>query len=366
MKSNEIVKSAIILAVIALLLYLLFKIRLGLLYIFISLILFLIINPINNFLKKKLKIGNTLSSIFSVSILISFFSSIVLLIVPILTKQGKSLSLLNTSEFREKLNSTISGIKDYFESQNMNLLDSVSDLNVISEIDFGFVTKLFNSIIAQIGNLSIGILSILFITFFLLKDGKLIFNSLFSIFPKKYSKKISNSSIKIENLLTRYFTGVFIQNSILFVFYFFMLRFVGIENSFAIAFICAILNIVPYLGPLISIVLMILLSVTNTYDNLWASSGFIDNHLANDFISNSIFIFSGFSIIQLIDNFILQPYIFSSSVKSHPLEIFIVIIFSGLLFGIFGLIIAIPLYTTIKVIYNSFFDTKKIIRDLSK
>jgi predicted PurR-regulated permease PerM len=67
-----------------------------------------------------------------------------------------------------------------------------------------------------------------------------------------------------------------------------------------------------------------------------------------------------------MDNFLLQPYIFSSSIKSHPLEVFVVIIFSGLLFGIFGLIIAIPLYTTFKVIYNSFFDTRKILTALFK
>jgi predicted PurR-regulated permease PerM len=67
-----------------------------------------------------------------------------------------------------------------------------------------------------------------------------------------------------------------------------------------------------------------------------------------------------------MDNFLLQPYIFSSSIKSHPLEVFVVIIFSGLLFGIFGLIIAIPLYTTFKVIYNSFFDTRKILSGLFK
>ena len=50
----------------------------------------------------------------------------------------------------------------------------------------------------------------------------------------------------------------------------------------------------------------------------------------------------------------MQPYIFSKSVKSHPLEVFIVIITSGVLFGIIGLIIAIPLYTSLKVIYSSY------------
>ena len=226
----------------------------------------------------------------------------------------------------------------------------------ISEIDFSFVTKLFNSIISQIGSLSIGILSVLFITFFLIKDGNNIFKYSLSLFPSSQRKKLLQSFLKIENLLTRYFSGVLIQISILFIFYFLLLLILGVENSLAIAFICAVLNIIPYIGPLISIVLMIILAATNN----------LDTFIFSEFLINSVWLFSGFIIIQFMDNFLLQPYIFSSSIKSHPLEVFVVIIFSGLLFGIFGLIIAIPLYTTFKVIYNSFFDTRKILTGLFK
>ena len=356
MKSQDLVKSIIILSAIALIILLLFKIRLGLLYIFISIILTLIITPFNKLLKNKLKIGNSLSSLLSLTMLISFLCSLIVLFVPVLTKQGKNLSLLNTSEFREKIQSTITGIKDYFETQNISVLDFISDLNIISEIDFSFVTKLFNSIISQIGSFSIGVLSVMFITFFLLKDGNIIFNKIIKLFPKKLVNKLSKSFIKIEDLLTRYFIGVSLQILILFSFYLALLLIIGIENAFAIAFICAILNIIPYLGPLISIILMIILSVTSS----------LDVFLINDFITNSFWLFTGFVFIQLIDNFLLQPYIFSSSVKSHPLEVFIVIISAGLLFGIFGLIIAIPVYTTLKVIYQSFFDTKKMISNILK
>ena len=356
MKSQDLVKSIIILSAIALIILLLFKIRLGLLYIFISIILTLIITPFNKLLKNKLKMRNSLSSLLSLTMLISFLSLLIVLFVPVLTKQGKNLSLLNTLEFREKIQSTITGLKDYFETQNISVLDFISDLNIISEIDFSFVTKLFNSIISQIGSFSIGVLSVMFITFFLLKDGNIIFNKIIKLFPKKHVNKLSKSFIKIEDLLTRYFIGVSLQILILFSFYLALLLIIGIENAFAIAFICAILNIIPYLGPLISIILMIILSVTSS----------LDIFLINDFITNSFWLFTGFVFIQLIDNFLLQPYIFSSSVKSHPLEVFIVIISAGLLFVIFGLIIAIPVYTTLKVIYQNFFDTKKMISNILK
>jgi predicted PurR-regulated permease PerM len=71
-------------------------------------------------------------------------------------------------------------------------------------------------------------------------------------------------------------------------------------------------------------------------------------------------------IAQLVDNFFSQPIIFSKSVKSHPLEIFLVIIISGILFGIIGMIVAIPTYTAIKVILKEFLSDYKIVQKLTK
>tara|TARA_Y100000739_G_scaffold229663_1_gene245322 strand:- start:2251 stop:3321 length:1071 start_codon:yes stop_codon:yes gene_type:complete len=356
MDSRELVKSFIKISLLILIIYLTYELRLGILYLFISLILTLIVSPVNKLFLNRVKVGNTFSSLISISVLISFFSLLIGLFVPVLIKQGNSLSLLNTKEFRGNLEAIVVSVTDYFESQQLSILEFISDLNIMSEVDFSFVTKLFNSIISQIGSLSIGILSVLFITFFLLKDGNKLLSSLLNLLPVKERGKINLSLSKIENLLSRYFTGVLLQITILFIFYLILLLVLGIENSFAIAFICAILNIIPYLGPIISIILMIILSVNSN----------LDSFIVNDFIYNSIYLFLGFSFIQLIDNFFLQPYIFSSSIKSHPLEVFIVILSSGLLFGVLGLIIAIPFYTSLKVVFLSFFDIRKIISDFIK
>jgi predicted PurR-regulated permease PerM len=74
----------------------------------------------------------------------------------------------------------------------------------------------------------------------------------------------------------------------------------------------------------------------------------------------------GYVIAQLIDNFFSQPYIFSKSVKSHPLEIFLIIIIGGLLFGITGMILAVPSYTVLKVILKEFLSENRIVRSLTK
>jgi predicted PurR-regulated permease PerM len=69
---------------------------------------------------------------------------------------------------------------------------------------------------------------------------------------------------------------------------------------------------------------------------------------------------------QLVDNFFSQPLIFSKSVKSHPLEIFLVIMIAGVLFGVVGLIVAIPVYTSIKVILKEFLSDNEIVQKLTK
>jgi len=356
MKSKEIIKSVIILSTITISIIFLNKVKLGLIYIFIALILTLIVNPFKNFLLIKFKLKRTVSSLLSISLIISFFSSILLLFIPILKQQGKNLSLLDATGLRDKIISIIVEVVQYYEIKTITVINFFSELNLLNEQNISFLADIFNFLVSQVGNFSVGLLSVLFITFFLLRDGDIILNYFLNLFPNNENKKISSSINKIEKLLTRYFSGVLIQLFLIFILYFLMLLILGVENSLAIAFICALFNIIPYLGPLIGFLLMIIFSATNN----------VEVFIFDEFLINSLWLFMGFSIIQIIDNIVLQPYIFSTSIKSHPLEVFLVIIFSGLLFGIIGLIIAIPLYTTVKVIYNSFFDTKKIIGNLLK
>jgi predicted PurR-regulated permease PerM len=130
----------------------------------------------------------------------------------------------------------------------------------------------------------------------------------------------------------------------------------GIENAFVIAFLCAVLNIVPYVGPLIASVLAATLTM---FSNL-------DQDFQTEILPITLYVMIGFWIVQIIDNNVSQPIIFSKSVSSHPLEIFLVILIVGFLFGIIGMIIAVPLYTILKVFGKEFFPENKIIQLLTK
>jgi predicted PurR-regulated permease PerM len=210
--------------------------------------------------------------------------------------------------------------------------------------------------LGAISSFGIGLASVLFITFFFLKDRLLFVDGVKKLIPNSHEDKILNSLHKTNHLLSRYFIGLVLQLFIVFLLYLLVLFIFGIPNLFIIAFLCAILNIVPYIGPLIASVLAAILTMLS--------------HLGSDFqtviLPTTIYVLIGFWIVQIIDNNLSQPIIFSKSVSSHPLEIFLVILIAGFLSGILGMVIAVPLYTILKVIGKEFFPKNTIIKLLTK
>jgi len=69
--------------------------------------------------------------------------------------------------------------------------------------------------------------------------------------------------------------------------------------------------------------------------------------------------------MQLLDNFVLQPTIYGKSVKAHPLEIFIVVLIGAKLGGILGMVLAIPMYTILRVLGKVFFSEFKIVQRIT-
>ena len=132
----------------------------------------------------------------------------------------------------------------------------------------------------------------------------------------------------------------------------------GVENVFVIAILVALLNLIPYIGPVIGITLFVFLTMTS---HIHAGLDF-----RTEILPSGIWALIGYLFAQFIDNFISQPYIFSKSVKSHPLEVFLIIIIGGLLFGIVGMVLAIPVYTSIKVILQEFLADNKVVKELTK
>tara|TARA_R110002012_G_scaffold283304_2_gene473628 strand:+ start:87468 stop:88568 length:1101 start_codon:yes stop_codon:yes gene_type:complete len=358
--SKGILRAVGVITGIVLILYFLYQIQSVLAYVCMAAVIALIGRPIVIFLKRRLKIPNTLAVIITMLLMVGLLSGLIALFVPLLTEQGKNLSLLDINKLQENLNSLYLEITQYFsaspDSVNELLKESDLEKNILNGFDVGFIPNFLNSFLSVLSSVSIGLFSVLFISFFFLKDSTLFQNGLLLFVPDGKENKMTNSINKINNLLSRYFVGLLLQLFILFVIYSITLFIVGIENAIVIAFLCALFNIIPYIGPIIGGVLMIILTMTT---NLGADFSTV-------ILAKSGYVLIGLVVGQLVDNFFSQPLIFSNSVKSHPLEIFLIIIIAGLLFGIVGMIVAVPGYTAIKVILKEFLSDNKLVKSLTK
>ena len=352
--ANGILRALAVILGVILLLYFFYKIQSVLVYITIAAVLSLIARPIILFLRRKLKFPNTLAVIITMLLFITFVFGLISMFIPLINKQSENLALLDINQLEQNFETIFGQINAYFLNKGINIFDQLKSIDIFS--NFKAIPNLLNAVIGTVGSLSIGLFSVLFISFFLMKDSKLLNQGLLIMVPNGKEKRFQKSFDTIKDLLSRYFVGLVFQITILFVLYTITLLIFGINNAIVIAFLCALLNLIPYIGPLIGGVLMLILTMTNN----------LELDFQTEILPTTIYVMIGYVIAQLVDNFFSQPFIFSQSVKSHPLEIFLIIIIGGLLFGIVGMIIAVPAYTAIKVILKEFLAENKIVKSLTK
>ena len=128
------------------------------------------------------------------------------------------------------------------------------------------------------------------------------------------------------------------------------------EHALVIGLFAGFINVIPYLGPLMGgcfgfvVVSVVQIQIPNSYTllSLWGGTIII------------------FLVVQLLDNLVFQPFIFSSSVRAHPLEIFLVILMAGYMSGIVGMFLAIPVYTILRVVAREFFFNYRLVKKLTE
>ncbi len=354
--SDGILRALATIVIVGLILYFLFQIQVVIIYLVVALILTLIGNPILNFFKRRLKFNNLFGTIATLFIFVLIIAGFIMMFVPLISAQSQSLSLLNTIEIEKNITQLTHQITTFLDSHNIDSAQMLKEANISSKVNFNFIPNFLNSILGTISSFGMGLASVLFITFFFLKDRVMFIIGAKKILPDSQEDKILNSLDKINVLLSRYFIGLLLQLFIVFILYLIVLLIFGIDNALIIAFLCAVLNIIPYIGPLIASVLAAVLTMISN----------LGSDFQSEILPLTIYVLIGFWIVQVIDNNVSQPLIFSNSVNSHPLEIFLVILIAGFMSGILGMILAVPIYTILKVVAKEFFPENKVIKLFTK
>lgn len=349
------------LVALALLLWFIFQIRIVFLYILLAAVLTLMGRPLMYLFHGKLKMSSTLSAGLTILVFLGVLTGLLSVFIPLLFKQAESFTNMNTVEIQSFIESQLDALNQSLLQNRITVLDDFLKTDWNSRLNINVITSWFGNILSILSNFSIGSFSVLFIAFFFLKERHLFNSMLLSPVPTGLAPRVQRAITTIKDLLTRYFVGLTLQVTIMFSIYYIFLVFPGrIEADIAIfiALLCALCNIVPYLGPLIGFFVINLLSMSNLYAN-----GYNFDHVM---LNRIYWITGGYLFAQLIDNFVNQPLIYSKSVKSHPLEIFLIIIIGSLLAGIPGIVLAVPAYTVLRVILKEFFSEFRFVQSITK
>jgi predicted PurR-regulated permease PerM len=291
------------------------------------------------------------------------FYSFFRIFIPVIVNEADNLSGIKVQTLINTLDPVITRIESFFNELRIGNIDPLSLSETIAEkvatlLNISTISNLFSSIASILGNIFIAVFAISFITFFFLKDENMFTDAVLLLVPEKHTRAFRRALDSVKHLLMRYFVGILAQITGIITLVTLGLTIVGVgfRHSLVIGLLAGFLNVIPYLGPWLGAIIGTLLGMIV--------------HIEKDFYSELLpmagYMILVFVIVQIIDNVVFQPVIFSSSVNAHPMEIFLVIMIAASLAGIIGMILAIPTYTVIRVFAKEFFNQFRVVKQLTK
>jgi predicted PurR-regulated permease PerM len=365
---NQLARYIIIAASVALVCFLAWYFSNILIYILIAAVLSLIGRPIVRRLNKirilKKPFPRVLSAIITLLLFWTFLLLFIFVLSPLITGLVGELSSIKPDELMMHVSYLLRDIEEWIIKTIPSASPDFSLQKTLITAFSNFMNEsallnIFGSVTNMLISIGAGMFVVTFITFFFLKEDHLFSNGVLALFSQKYEEHARHAFQSVSTLLGRYFIGIFIDIFCIMTLVTSGLTFIGglpFTTALVLGFIAGILNLVPYIGPLVSLVLGCGIGLIVTH-----SFGADANILVQVLKMALVYI-----VANIVDASFFQPYIFSNSVKAHPLEIFLVIITAGSVGGIFGMIVAIPTYTVVRVFAKEFFNHFKVVRKLTE
>ena len=340
--------------------------RTVLIYIIVAFVVSLIGRPIMKLLKrfhiKKFYLPDWFSAVLTIVLLIGLLALVATQLVPLVSNIIRDASFLNSNTYFssnpvDKINEWLVGLFPTL-GKDFDIVDVIMD-QLRELVSFSSVSGFVGSVASLVSSAFVGLFAVVFISFFFLKDAGLFERIICALVPDRVEHTMNTTLNDIKQLLSRYFVGLLLEMlgvALIDCLGLWLIARLDFTYAIGIAFLAGILNVIPYVGPLmgcgIGVILGVILKVgigVGLDVNVWVFA---------------LIILAVMLTAQLIDNFIYQPVIYSTSIKAHPLEIFIVLLMAGHIGGTIGMLVAIPSYTVLRVIAIRFFHRFKPIQRL--
>ncbi len=321
-------------------------------YIFLSLFLAIIGSPLVRLLRKvkigKFQINDSVAAGITLVVIFAVFSSAFSLLMPLISYEVHQIQSIDLELIINNFSTLCTDAEQWL--RHKHLITKDFDLNqIIYDKTGDFISRLhfstlFGNVISTVGTIFICLFSVMFMTFFALKDNSIFWTTIKKLIPYSLRDNFDNILVETKKQLRRYFIGVFLEMIIVGVLDGLLCFVLGVPNALLIGVIGGLLNIIPYVGPLIACAASVAIGLSSTL-------------IAGDAAITTIIIkvISSFIAVKMIDDFVLQPNIYGKSVNAHPLEIFIVILIAGKVGGVWGMMFGVPAYTLIRIVIKEFF-----------
>ncbi len=359
MKGSKVLKGIVTIAIACAVLFLVWYLSRVVIYILVSAVLAIIGRGLVNRLSRLQLRGRALSRTVAAAITLVVIWCVgallcVLFVPPIIAKVNE-FTMLEWDGITAAVQSALADVQHALQRLfNVEFEDVGTTIKeyLMNNLDIDYMST-FSNIVSLLTSSFISLFSISFITFYFLKEDGLFYRLVALFFPDRYRSNVFRALDSVTALLTRYFGGLMVESLVLLSIITLVLMLCGMSPSDAliIGLIIGVMNVIPYAGPFIGCVISLVIGIVTP--------------IGGDVGFTAIAIVSTIVGVKLIDDFVIQPTVYSDRVQAHPLEVFLVILIAGYVAGIWGMLLAIPLYTVIRVFAREFFSEYSLVRRLT-
>jgi predicted PurR-regulated permease PerM len=360
MSTDKIIKGLATLVVVALILAVVYYLWQVVVYVVVAAVLAIVGRPLVRLITRvKLfgrNISRTIAAAFTLVVIWIVGGALLSLFIPLVFNKVYELSTMNWDPIAQDVRQVLIDVQTYVDSVapvNVPRLE-VTVRDMVNDVfDVEVMKDVASSVAGYVGSVGIAFFSISFITFFFLREDGLFYNIVALFFPENYRKNVYHALDSITKLLSRYFVGLLVESFVLMVVISVVLMLFGmsVNDALIIGLVMGVMNVIPYAGPFMGTCLSTVIAMLSPIDG--------------NILFTVIVLLSTIVVIKVIDDFIIQPTLYSERVQAHPLEVFLVILIAGTIGGMWGMLFAIPLYTILRVFAREFFSEYSVVRKLT-
>lgn len=302
--------------------------------------IYYLLNPLVDSLERR-KIPRTYTIVTLYLLIVGLVTVLIITVIPLARDQVTRL-IENFPKYSYELQlqfENLLGSNFFSEIQKSTGFDPSNLGQTIAEQ----ATSILNSTLSGIGgflgavkNIILTLVTVPFILFYLLKDGKKLPLFILRYVPVRFRDQTHRVMTDMNGQISSYIRGQIIVSFCIGGLLYIGFLIIGLDYSLVLAIIAACTSIVPYLGPTIAITPALIIAIVTSPIML-------------------LKLIVVWTVVQLIEGKFISPQIMGKTLRIHPITIIFVILTAGNLFGILGIILAVPGYAVLKVIFSHLF-----------